>query len=413
MPVRHCIAVECTSDSRKDKDVIFYDLPKVESSLKNWLNLVRREGLSVDPTLDNRHNVVCSKHFVDGRPTFENPLPTLFAYNNYKQKTPRKTKNSHQGRTTEEKCTANDQPIRKKVKLVKCFSEKCYHYVAGEIDVSDNVTDENNNEKETGEVCSAFEMVQDHNYTCHNPDLKYCREEELIQRVSVLETECEELRKENKRLWEENERLKARKVILREELLKKLVIKWPSSATVKKHMPLSFQLKYPNTTSIIDCTEIFIQKPKNCSAQASTWSNYKSHNTLKALVAIQPNGAFTFVSKLWSGNISDRKITIDSKYIDNICPGDEVMADRGFQIRDLLTLKGAYLNMPPFTRERRNGVGRVLTSKQIIETRKISSLRIHVERAIRRLKSFRLLRGILPLKMKNLSSAMLRVAAAF
>ncbi|XP_061171054.1 uncharacterized protein LOC133180593 [Saccostrea echinata] len=146
---------------------------------------------------------------------------------------------------------------------------------------------------------------------------------------------------------------------------------------------------------------------------ASTWSNYKSHNTFKALVAIQPNGAFTFVSKFWSGNVSDRKITVDSKYIDLISPGDEVMADRGFQIRDLLTLKGAYLNMPPFTNERRNGRGRVLTSKQIIESRKIASLRIHVERAIRRLKSFNMLGGILPLKMKNLSSAMLRVAAAF
>lgn len=68
--------------------------------------------------------------------------------------------------------------------------------------------------------------------------------------------------------------------------------------------------------------------------------------------------------------------------------------------------------MPPFTREWKNGIGRVLTSKQIIETRKIASLRIHVERAIRRLKSFKMLGGILPLNMKNLSSAMLRVAAA-
>lgn len=191
------------------------------------------------------------------------------------------------------------------------------------------------------------------------------------------------------------------------------VVKWPASEKVRKHMPLSFKLKYPKTTSIIDCTEVFIQKPKNCSAQASTWSNYKSHNTLKALVAIQPNGAFTFVSKFWSGNISDRKITIESKYLNHISPGDEVMADRGFQIRDLLTLKGAYLNMPPFTHEKRNGKGRVLTSKQILETRKIASLRIHVERAIRRLKSFKMLGGILPLNMKNLSSAMLRVAAAF
>lgn len=81
------------------------------------------------------------------------------------------------------------------------------------------------------------------------------------------------------------------------------------------------------------------------------------------LLFSQMDGVFAFVQKLWSGNISDRKITIDSKYLDNISPRNEVMADRG----DLLTLNGAYLNMLPFTRERKNGIGRVLTSKQIIE----------------------------------------------
>ena len=30
-------------------------------------------------------------------------------------------------------------------------------------------------------------MVQDHNYTCHNPSLKYCKEEELVDRIIVLE----------------------------------------------------------------------------------------------------------------------------------------------------------------------------------------------------------------------------------
>ena len=36
-------------------------------------------------------------------------------------------------------------------------------------------------------VGSEFEMVQDHNYTCHNPSLKYCKEEELVDRIIVLE----------------------------------------------------------------------------------------------------------------------------------------------------------------------------------------------------------------------------------
>lgn len=128
MPVRHCIAVGCTSDSRKDKDVRFYQLPKVECTLKRWLNLIRREGINVDPKVDNRHNVVCSKHFVDGCPTFENPLPTLFVYNNFKQSTPRKTKNSHHGRTADIcKCNTNstaNEPFPKRAKLVKCHTDK-------------------------------------------------------------------------------------------------------------------------------------------------------------------------------------------------------------------------------------------------------------------------------------------------
>ena len=77
MPARHCIAVDCTSDSRKNSDilVVFYQLPKVDSIQKKWLNLVRREGLKINPTSDLRSLAVCSKHFVDGGPTFENPLP--------------------------------------------------------------------------------------------------------------------------------------------------------------------------------------------------------------------------------------------------------------------------------------------------------------------------------------------------
>ncbi|XP_048755127.2 uncharacterized protein LOC125666055 [Ostrea edulis] len=525
MPARHCIAVGCTADSRtSSNDVSFYQLPKVESELKKWLRLVRREGLSVDSKADNRHYVVCSKHFIDGKPTLNNPYPTMFAYNNYKMATPRKTKNSHLGRKSSE---TQEHSENKRIKIVKCDSSTdkskiCYPYVAGEIDIPLTI-DNNNNEIQT-DVVQCQTLHHDHSYICCNPEMKYCREQDLIERIRLLEVKCGELEVENKELRKENEILKSREVDFRKELLNKVlqddknikhflglpslsfltfflqflavfydkvsfwkgagrsgskkwqekqqnkpgrqrklsmkeefvivmlklrlgldnstlavlfgvsvghvstlfstwinflaqildsVVKWPASEKVRKHMPLSFKLKYPKTTSIIDCTEVFIQKPKNCSAQASTWSNYKSHNTLKALVAIQPNGAFTFVSKFWSGNISDRKITIESKYLNHISPGDEVMADRGFQIRDLLTLKGAYLNMPPFTHEKRNGKGRVLTSKQILETRKIASLRIHVERAIRRLKSFKMLGGILPLNMKNLSSAMLRVAAAF
>ena len=82
-------------------------------------------------------------------------------------------------------------------------------------------------------------------------------------------------------------------------------------------------------------------------AQSQTWSEYKHHNTWKALVGISPTGAITFVSKLWPGRVSDNEITIKSGLISLLEPGDNVMADCSFDIADILPV-GVTLNIPPF-----------------------------------------------------------------
>lgn len=135
-----------------------------------------------------------------------------------------------------------------------------------------------------------------------------------------------------------------------------------------------------------------MQRPSLPSSQRITWSQYKSHNTFKALVAISPSGSFTFVSDLWSGSASDRRLVQYSGFLDEVKFGDDIMADRGFMIRDLLALRGVTLNIPPFSH------GRQLSSFAVTKTRRIASARIHVERAIGRLKNFKFLQGVLPLK---------------
>jgi len=77
-------------------------------------------------------------------------------------------------------------------------------------------------------------------------------------------------------------------------------------------MPDSFQNMYPQARCIIDATELFIEMPTNPTAQQLTLSNYKNHNTFKALVGIMPSEAVCFVSYLYGGNISDKKLTIQS-----------------------------------------------------------------------------------------------------
>ena len=61
---------------------------------------------------------------------------------------------------------------------------------------------------------------------------------------------------------------------------------WPSKQHINHFMPQLFKEFYPTTRCIIDATELFIQTPSDPQAQQLTFSSYKNHNTLKALIGI-------------------------------------------------------------------------------------------------------------------------------
>ena len=82
---------------------------------------------------------------------------------------------------------------------------------------------------------------------------------------------------------------------------------FPSQELVRKNMPDEFA-EFATTRIILDCTEIFIQRPFSMLAQSETWSDYKHHNTWKQLVGVTPNGQVTFLSDLWGGRVSDEQI---------------------------------------------------------------------------------------------------------
>ena len=165
---------------------------------------------------------------------------------------------------------------------------------------------------------------------------------------------------------------------------------WATRRTVEETMPEVFRQKYPLTRVVLDCTELFIEKPSCFRAQSETYSLYKSHNTAKGLVAIAPNGALTFVSDLYGGHCSDKVIVEHCGILQLLEEGDAVISDRGFEIQDLLASKKVYLNIPPFMRSKDQ-----LNPDEEDETREIASVRIHAERTIERVKYFNILKQIL------------------
>jgi hypothetical protein len=169
--------------------------------------------------------------------------------------------------------------------------------------------------------------------------------------------------------------------------LKELNI-FPDRDVLELHKPQCFKDKYKGTTVIIDATEIYIEKPSNPEAQQLTFSSYKNSNTLKALVGITPSGSVCFVSELYGGSISDKDITLKSGFIEKLQRDDEVMADRGFNIQELPEVlnKGVKVNVPPFMNESGQ-----FTESELLKTRRIATLRIHVERAIERIKNYHIL----------------------
>ena len=162
-------------------------------------------------------------------------------------------------------------------------------------------------------------------------------------------------------------------------------------------MPHVFKELYPSTRVIIDAMESFIEQPHLPEIQKMTFLSYKNHNTYKVLIGISPSGAITFVSKLYSGFISDKELIRQSGLLES---GDSVMADKGFDIAEYLIPRGVSLNIPPFLRGMEQ-----FTHKELVENWRIA-LRIHIERAMKRIKNFHIFDRVLPATLTDIADHM-------
>uniref|UniRef100_A0A673I977 THAP-type domain-containing protein n=1 Tax=Sinocyclocheilus rhinocerous TaxID=307959 RepID=A0A673I977_9TELE len=158
---------------------------------------------------------------------------------------------------------------------------------------------------------------------------------------------------------------------------------WPERHCLQATMPHQFLEAFGKRVAIIvDCFEIRTERPSNLMARTQSFSHNKGTHTIKYLIGITPPRPNVIYFKGRGGEgrgerASDKHITENCGLLNKLLPGDLVLADQGFDIKDSVGMMCAEVKIPAFTKRRCQ-----LDAKDVEDTHAIAHLRIHVERVI-------------------------------
>lgn len=435
-----CCVPLCTNSTKRNPQLSFHKFPKEKKLRQSWVHWIGRKEF-----YPNEYHRVCSEHFPGGKKTYENNIPSI---------SPKLIKPKQSQPRTTFKC-------RERVPLSDANNQVAENPFMNSVVVDTGVENSDDLRQEIHNLQSELKRLKlQHEAEVNDLKQQLLRSKFSLQRfkdsdsdmefyttfpnyssfknfVDFLSPACEKLRyigSKNGNLQSEEQQKRGRKRSLTPEeelfmvlsrlrcgLLERDVANrydisvsqvssiwitwldflhqrlrsiniWPSRDLVDQTMPPSLKETYPNTRVIVDCTEVFIEMPTAPATQSATFSSYKHHNTAKGLIGISPAGTLSFVSELYAGRTSDRELTNDCGLIELLQPGDVIMADRGFNIDDDLP-DDVKANIPPFLN------GAQLSHSDEVRTRRIAKERIHVERAIEKIKNFRILQQVIPLSM--------------
>lgn len=444
-----CIVVGCSKRSGRDKDVSFYRIPVIRrgrSQRELELSKARRDGFLAaisrkdltESILENER--ICSRHFTSGKPAdlFDelNPdwLPTqnlghskrkqsVLSEDRYQRKKARvsrvKRESAHDETVMEQQTPSTGVvEVRAEACQVQVQTEETAEDIASlrsELNTAYSTirTLQEKIERITPFTQASMQAATDDfiqhytglpNYKLLNTVFDFVAPKERNTKLSSFQEFMVTLIKLRLNLTSQDlayrfdvhpstiSRILLKWLTVMDVRLRQLVM-WPERENLRKTMPECFRASFGEKVAVvIDCFEVFIERPSNLLARSCTWSSYKHHNTIKFLIGITPQGVVSYISDAWGGRVSDKYLTEHCGVLQNLLPGDIVLADRGFNISDSVGIQQAKLHIPAFTKGKDQ-----LLALEVEETRTIANVRIHVERVIGCVRQkYTILQGTLP-----------------
>ena len=158
---------------------------------------------------------------------------------------------------------------------------------------------------------------------------------------------------------------------------------------------------------IVDCSDLQVEVSSDPQLQYATWSEYHHFNGVKILGVVTPCGSFVYSSPAFPARASDNAVTELSGFLRYLEKGDTFVADKGFTLFYKLNKLDCFLYIPPFKKQ---GVDQFST-QELDRTSTVANLRIHVERAFERTKSWKIFDRPLPILMLDLAGQMFYVCS--
>ena len=432
---KRCCVAGCDNDQRRTEELVvkghvvqlaWHRVPRPSSEAntkkrKRWVEMIAKGRQDFNP---GNETFVCSNHFLDGMPTLNHPYPTLFLTAREKDSSPPRTRKVPTKRNNERYESPPILPTSPEssphFNTLNAHSSMLFCHFTREADVKfytglpstrhfriifDHVQHKASRMsywRGPKRSSQAFEGKRT------GPERKLSIEQEFLLSLMKLRLGLFNI--------DLAFRFKVSDSVVSEVLLSwfkllarelSCLIIWPSRGQINVTLPQCFKRHYKSVRVIIDCTEIFIEKPSSLLAQKKTWSEYKQHCTIKILICITPSGAISWLSPVYGGRSSDVTIVRDSGFLKLLDPFDQVMADRGFKIKTDLAARQCTLAVPPSAAK-----GVQMIAKDVQMTSRIANVRIHVERAIKRFKEYNIFSSHLPLQLAPVYSDMIIICAA-
>uniref|UniRef100_A0A3P9MYJ8 THAP-type domain-containing protein n=1 Tax=Poecilia reticulata TaxID=8081 RepID=A0A3P9MYJ8_POERE len=392
-----CCVPLCPVSSRCNKFLSFFSFPADEDLRKQWIVAIRRANLEI-----KGHTRVCSRHFkpedikepekeMGRRRLKKGSVPALFEWNNFSLPLPPPGVWETSKRPPPEDIEEAANPP------ANVYIKEHDYASAPDPAVVDLVLEENDAlREERGTAINSASSTQtqtlqpiDEFFLFLNYMALGSKQQDLADRYGVHESTVS---------WIITAWTNFLFTVLGSIRI------WIPEDQIHSSLPADFK-DYPDTTVILDCTELRCQCPSSPVLQSEVFSSYKSHCTLKGLIGIAPHGAVTFVSGLYAGSISDKQITCESGLLTLLKPGMAVMVYRGLLIDDIVPCK---VYRPTFFFGRSQ-----MSAGEVRGTPAITRLGVHVESLIRRVKEHKLFDSEISLGSDLINSLLLKTRIFF